>query len=190
MGSGSLPSTLPRRVTLRDDHDWSADMAAWWARRPVEPFDLPSPAAYRERLATVRRLAVAGRVSPDAVATARWLLQDAERRAGEAHDARERWKREGERLRARITAEGRPDNRQPTLEQRRRLRREARARARARLEAVAAGRVRWAWRCAIAWVELGRAPGGRAPEGVRGRRASYADRARGRGREGWGEGVG
>jgi len=185
-----VPSTILPNAALISDRDWSADLAAWWKRRPVPPHELPLPAAYRERLASVRRLAVAGVVGPDAVAAARWLLADAERRAGEAADAREAWKREGDRLRARAAREfaGDPGPSTQELTRRREVERARRARVRARMEADAVERARWAWRIAIAWVKTGRSPGGQGPASWVGRRSSYATRreARTRGGGGWG----
>ena len=179
-------------VRVIDDHDWSADLAAWWRRRP--PAFPPNPShtpwrasSLRRALSELRWAALAhrqatGEVSPSlraAVVTVREQLEACERALAEVHDARRQWEAEGRVLRARAAREGKPP---PLPRQRSDYYRARWAREREAREQVRRSRVWWEWRRAMAWVEHGRSPGprtvwtGETVAQLRGLRASSARR--------------
>ena len=158
-------------VRVVDDRDWSADLAAWWRRRPP-PFARTSAvnpwraAALRRVLSDLRWAALRhraeGREVPDAlrlaIATQREELEAVERDLAEVRGARLAWEAEGRVLRARAAREGQAAAlpRQRSDYYRARWAREREAR-----ERVRRARVWWEWRRALAWVETGRSPGPR-----------------------------
>lgn len=179
-------------VRVIDDHDWSADLAAWWRRRP--PAFPPNPshtpwraASLRRALSELRWAALAhrqatGEAPPSlraAVVTVREQLEACERALAEVHAARRAWEAEGRVLRVRAAREGKPP---PLPRQRSDYYRARWAREKEARERVRRSRVWWEWRRAMAWVEHGRSPGprtvwtGETVAQLRGLRASSARR--------------